>query len=381
MKIMIGADLVPTKSNELLFCNGDGEALAGKELYKLLKEADFRVFNLEVPLTDTYSPIAKCGPALIASTSTASGYKALGVDLLTLANNHIMDQGEQGLFSTIQMLQKNGIAYVGAGETLQAAQKPFVLEQDGRRIGVYACAEHEFSIADENMPGANPFDPLESLDHIAELKKQTNYVIVLYHGGKEHYRYPSPNLQKVCRKMIEKGADLVICQHSHCVGSEEKWQNGTIVYGQGNFLFDDSVSKFWQTSLLIELSVEDDVMLTYHPLKKRDNTVCLACGEEAEVILSAFYDRSVEIQEKGVLNRKYQDFSKEMLWSYLGAFHGKRTRKLWFRIINKLSGHRFAKWYLNKQYDKQALLKMQNYVECEAHREVFLDGIISKQKE
>lgn len=374
MKIMIGADLVPTNSNEMQFNNGNRLALVGEDLHNLLKQVDCRVFNLEVPLTDVVAPIDKCGPNLIAPTSAIAGIKAIGADLFTLANNHIMDQGEQGLFSTFQTLQENGIAYVGAGETLQTAQKPFILERDGHRIGIYACAEHEFSIANENMPGANPFDPLESLDHIAELKKQTDYVIVLHHGGKEHYRYPSPNLQKVCRKMVEKGADLVICQHSHCIGCEEKWQNGTIVYGQGNFLFDNSDSEFWQTSLLIELSVENDVMLTYHPIKKRDNTVRLACGEEAEEILTAFYDRSAEIQEVGILERKFQAFSEEMFWSYIGAFHGKRTKKMWFRIINKLSGHRFTKCYLSRQYDRQALLKIQNYVECEAHREVLLES-------
>lgn len=375
MKLLIGGDLVPTKSNIALFESADVGALLGEDLHKLLSNADYRIFNLEVPLTDVVSPIDKCGPNLIAPTATIAGIKAIGADLVTLSNNHIMDQGEQGLFSTIRTLQKNGIAYVGAGKDLHAAQKPFVLELDGRRIGVYACAEHEFSIADRDKPGANPFDPLESLDHIAELKQQTDYVIVLYHGGKEHYRYPSPNLQKACRKMVEKGADLVVCQHSHCVGCEEKWQNGTIVYGQGNFLFDNSESEFWQTSLLLELSVEGDVMLTYHPLKKQGNAVRLAEGKTAEKILSDFYDRSAEMQEEGALERKFHAFAEEMLWSYLSALQGKRIKKLWFRVINKLSGRRFAKWYLSKQYDRKDLLRIQNYVKCEAHREVLVLGL------
>lgn len=71
-----------------------------------------------------------------------------------------------------------------------------------------------------------------------------DYTIVLYHGGKEHYRFPSPNLQKYCRKFIEKGANIVICQHSHCIGCEENYKNGKIIYGQGNFLFDDSDDEY-----------------------------------------------------------------------------------------------------------------------------------------
>lgn len=375
MKLLIGGDLVPTESNISLFENADVKTLLGDDLVALLSSVDYRLFNLEVPLTDVISPIDKCGPNLIAPTATVAGIKAIGADLVTIANNHILDQGKQGLFSTMKTLQENKIAYVGAGENLETAKKPFVLERDGHRIGVYACTEHEFSIADTDRPGANPFEPLESLDHIAALKQQTDYIIVLYHGGKEHYRYPSPNLQKVCRKIVEKGADLVVCQHSHCIGCEEQWQGGRIVYGQGNFLFDHSESEFWQTSLLLEVAIDDNVMLTYHPLKKQGNAVRLAQGEEAEKILSAFYDRSAEIQEDGFVERKFRAFSEKMFWSYIGAFHGKKTKKLWFRIINKLSGRRFAKWYLSRQYDRQSLLRIQNYIECEAHREVFIDGM------
>ena len=148
------------------------------------------------------------------------------MDLLTLANNHILDQDQQGLVSTCSVLDAAGIAYTGVGQTPEEAAKPYIFECDGKRIGVYACAEHEFSIVTEHSAGANPIDLLETPDHVAALKEQCDYVIVLYHGGKEHYRYPSPNLQKVCRKLVEKGADLVVCQHSHCIGCEEKIPGG-----------------------------------------------------------------------------------------------------------------------------------------------------------
>ena len=154
----------------------------------------------------------------------------------------------------MNVLRKNGIAFAGAGSNLSDASKSYVVEIDGKKIGIYCCTEHEFSIATLTSAGANPFNPLESLDHIQDLKAQTDHVIVLYHGGKEHYRYPSPHLQKVCRKCIEKGADLVVCQHTHCIGCEEKYLNGTIVYGQGNFLFDYTESEYWQTGLLISLN-------------------------------------------------------------------------------------------------------------------------------
>ena len=103
MKIIIAADLVPTESNKELFNNADVDALIGSHLNNVLSEADYRIFNLEVPLTNVEAPIAKCGPNLISPPSTIAGIKALGVDFLTLANNHILDQGEQGLYSTIDI--------------------------------------------------------------------------------------------------------------------------------------------------------------------------------------------------------------------------------------------------------------------------------------
>ncbi len=267
MKFLIGADIVPTKTNQAIFESGQIEEIVDVGLLEILNDADYRIFNLECPLTDKHSPIEKCGPNLIASTASVNGIKVLGVDFVTIANNHIMDQGDQGLYSTIKVLQEANIAFAGVGDNLKEVWKPFIVTLGDKRVGIYCCAEHEFSIAEKDKPGANPFDPLHSPDHISELRGKCDYLICLYHGGKEHYRYPAPYLQKVCRKIVEKGADLVVCQHSHCVGCKEEYCGGTIVYGQGNFLFDNSDSDFWQTSLLISVEL-DTKKISYYPLQK-----------------------------------------------------------------------------------------------------------------
>ena len=372
MNILIGADLVPTKSNINEFESGKMNSLLGEDLKSLIVSSDYRIFNLEVPLTDKASPIDKNGPCLIASSNSINGYVDINVSFLTLANNHILDQGLQGLESTCKALEENDIPYVGVGQTPDEAAEPYIFECDGKKIGVYACAEHEFSIVSNKSAGANPFDPLESPDHVANLKAQCDFVIVLYHGGKEHYRYPSPNLQKVCRKLVEKGADLVICQHSHCIGCEEKYLNGTIVYGQGNFLFDHSESEFWQTSLLV--SVGDNFQIDYIPLVKRGNGVRLAEGDKAQEILDGFRQRSEEIKQEGFVEAEYKKFAASYVNNYLFAFSGAR-RSFAFRVINKLSGYRYAKWRMRRKYKKHTLLAMRNFVECEAHRELLLSGI------
>ena len=321
--LLIGGDLVPTESNIKMFSDGDVLQLLGYELLDVLVDANYRMFNLEAPITDTTVPINKCGPNLTISPATIGGIKKIGVDVFGLANNHILDQGNSGLESTINILEKNRIRHLGAGMNLFEAAKPLIIELGEKRIGVYACAEHEFTIAGENHPGANPFDPLESMDHIVKLKKDDcDYIIVLYHGGKEHYRYPSPYLQKVCRKMVDKGANLIVCQHSHCIGCRENYNNSTIIYGQGNFLFDLSDDELWQTSLLLEVSIEDGFFVKELPIVKKQNCIRMAKGKDAENILTNYRDRSLQILQDGFVDREYSKFASSMLNGYLGAFLG-----------------------------------------------------------
>lgn len=375
MNIVIGADLVPTKSNIELFEKGDIDTLIGRELKNKILSADYRIFNLEVPLTDESDPIKKCGPNLIASTKCIAAYKAMEIDLLTLANNHILDQGKKGLESSLSVLKKAGISYVGVGDSIKEASRPQIISCDDKRIGVYACADHEFTVATENEGGANPVDLLETPDHIVALKKQCDYVIVLYHGGKEQYRYPSPNLQKMCRKLVEKGADLVVCQHSHCIGCKEEYLQGTIVYGQGNFLFDDEENEYWQTSLLIMIS--DNFEVKYIPIKKNKNTVRLAKGDEAKNILEQFNLRSEEILDSKKVQQHYDELATYYKNYYLLSVM-KIKRGLLYRIINKLSKGLLEKTIINAAYNSMYRYILINYIECEAHSELLLH-ILKKQ--
>lgn len=371
-KIIIGADLVPTKNNFEYFKSGNVEKLIGKELIEKLNQADFKIFNLEVPLTNRETPICKCGPNLWAPTDTIVGLQAINPCFFTLANNHILDQGEQGLFSTMQVLDNANIKYAGAGKNIEEALQPYNIDINGIKVGIYCCAEHEFSIATSTRPGANPFDPLESLDHIVSLKEKCDYVICLYHGGKEHYRYPSPELQKTCRKIIEKGADLVVCQHSHCIGCEEKWLNGCIVYGQGNFLFDDSDSRFWQTSVLIEIDLLERG-IKYIPLQKTGSCVKLAGNDEGKKIISEMQTRSKQIQKTEFVEEEYSRLAKSMLFDYISR-DDIMLNSLIFKIFNKISGHQLGKKLIQKKLKRYSMCYINQY-HCEAHRELILKGL------
>ncbi len=378
MKIMIGADLAPTVLNFELFERGDVTTLLGEELYQTLHSADWRIFNLEKPLTDIQNPIVKWGSCLAAPSKTVNAIKRMKVTLFTLANNHIMDQGVKGLWDTCQLLSGNNIAYVGAGNTKKEACKPYILEKDGIKVGIYACAEHEFSIAEDEKPGANPFDPLESPDHVANLKNQCDHVIVLYHGGKEHYRYPSPILQRVCRKFIEKGADLIITQHSHCIGAMENYQGKIIVYGQGNFLYAvNNKSGCWNEGLLIGVEVDkQDLKIEFYPIVRTEKGVRLARGEEKENVLADFAARSEEIKDEKIVKRKYDALADEMLIGYESAMLGNIGKSFPFCVMNKISGYRV----INKIFSGKSIVALYNALTCEAHYDLLVTGIKKRMR-
>ena len=372
MSILIGGDFVPTTSNVELFENGKIQELFGERLLEIFGQADIIIFNLEVPLADAKSPIVKCGPILAAPPSTINTYKAIGTTILSLANNHIMDQGEQGLSSTIKTINHEKIRYVGSGNNLEDASKPLFFTCKETKYGLFACVEHEFSVATEDKPGANAFDPLYTLDQITETKEQCDFLIVLYHGGKEHYRYPSPGLQRVCRRLIEKGADLVICQHSHCVGCEENYKGGKIIYGQGNFLFDYRNEECWENGLLVRIN--DNNSIDYLPVVKTGNAVRLASEEESTRILSDFMARSEEILDNKAVEKHYRQFAETMVTPTMLTFLGKES--ILFRIANRVSRNRLREFRIRTRYSRsRGLLKIFNRICCESWRELTLKSL------
>lgn len=375
ISLIIGGDLVPTESNRKLFENNQIEKLIGKELKEELEKVDFRIFNLEAPITESNDKLLKCGPNLKIDPKSINGIKGLNPSLLTLANNHIMDFKEQGLKETIEVLTNNNINYVGIGENLSSLKKSHILENNGVKIGIYVCAEREFSIATDEICGVNPLELVENLEDIKELKSICNYVIVLHHGGKEYYRYPSPMLKKVCNKMVEYGADLVVCQHSHCVGSYEEYKNGKIIYGQGNFIFDMADNEYWNTSILVKLTLSKNgtKKLEYIPILKDKNKIKLAGLKEKEEILAGLKKRSIEIKDKRFIEKQYRKFSKEYIINYLYSISG--VPRLLRGIDKKILKNRL----LNYLY-KNKLTMVLNFIECEAHRELLIEGLKNKIK-
>jgi hypothetical protein len=374
-EMMICGDLCPTTDTEAHFKSGAYDKIFNDCLPDFEK-ADLVFGNIEFVLTDNPKPIKKSGPILYGATEYINIFKKAGFDVVSLANNHIKDCGEEGVKTTLDTCAKAGIDTFGAAADLRKAKQPYVKEVNGFKIGFIAFAEQEFNCAGENEYGANYFDPYEDLDLIAELKTIVDYVIIIYHGGIEYYQYPSPQLQKKCRRFVDKGADLVTCQHSHCIGTIERYHNKDIVYGQGNTLFGyKEGNDSWNQGLILKLQVHQDKLeMTYQGVKAiKEGGIRWMNSDENQVLSSEIAQRSKNVYDPKFIEKAWLQFCLKKESIYLPQYLG----------LNRYFIH-FNRWIQNKLisilYGEKYLRSSHNIMRCEAHNEV-IQTILTYQAE
>lgn len=316
VKLLFGADVVPTTEiSEKYFIDGDIKTLFG-EIPSIIKNYDRLLVNLECALTDSEKGIEKCGPNIKADKRCADTLKKLGVTDIMLANNHVYDFGRKGFKDTLEQLDRVKIPYTGVGENNEDCRKIHYFVEKGKRVAIVNVCEHEYSYALEDREGTNAYDPYLTMQDIRLAKKNADFVIAIYHGGKEHCHYPSPRLRNLCREMVLNGACVVLTQHSHCIGCYEEYEGGHIVYGTGNFHFAwPNKTDLWNTSLLVGVELGDSVDINFYPLRTVGATVDIATGDKAKEILDGFYARNEELKN-GAWKKGWREFCLSMKEMY-----------------------------------------------------------------
>jgi hypothetical protein len=207
----------------------------------VLREEGLTLANLESPLTGFGKGTSgKC--LLRASRLWAKELLTAGIGMVSLANNHIMDYGRQGLYETMSVLEEAGVQYVGAGKNERSAEAPLFLSHRGQGYAVLARCSGVVSspcYAGSESPGVAYLGMPKTMDMIRECKREGKTVILMLHWGLEHYSYPSPSVRKQAMELIEAGADLIIGHHPHVLQGVERIGSSLVSYSLGNFVFDD----------------------------------------------------------------------------------------------------------------------------------------------
>ncbi|MBN3522835.1 CapA family protein [Paenibacillus apiarius] len=223
----------------------------------LLQAADLSIGNLETPLTTDGVPAEEKDFIYKTSPLAAEAIANAGIDIVNLANNHTMDQGEDGLLDTFKALNKANVKYVGAGKDSREAYTPVIVERQGIKMAILGFTRvipDSSWYAGKNKPGvATTYEGTkeQAAKAIKEAKQQADLVIVIAHWGKEREDYPVEYQKELAQLYVDSGADLIVGGHPHVLQGFERYKDKWIAYSVGNFVFTlNELPKTWDTMVL-----------------------------------------------------------------------------------------------------------------------------------
>lgn len=362
MRVLVAGDYCPQNRIAALLEEGDYETVLG-EVKPIIDSVDYSIVNMECPIAygKEKSPLDR-----LSLSCKIDGLRALqwaGFNCVTLANNHFRDKGEEGITNTFNTCDSLGIDYVGGGKSLIEATNTLYKTISGERLAIINCCEHEFSLATDERGGSNPLNVARQYYAIQEARQKADYVIVIVHGGHEHYQLPSPRMVETYRFFVDAGADVVVNHHQHCFSGYEQYKGKWIFYGLGNFCFDmvNPPTEMWHEGYSVELQLEkNNIGFVLHPYIQ---------SKDKPTINLIPIDRTQGEIEK--LNQIIKDTTR--LREETNAYYQKSMVEVG-TLLNPWPTVRHTtlfKWLhlLPNVITKRWLMYLCNYCMCEAHRD------------
>lgn len=336
------------------------------EIHTLIAKADINIVNFEAASisdgTILSSRIKKSGPSLHQDSLSPKWIEDNGFTLVSLANNHILDYGDEGLSATKVSFKINTF---GAGDWADA-YRPYITTINEKKIAFLAFTHCEFGTLTDRWDrrfnnGAAWINHPDVDSIIISTRNAVDYLFVFAHAGVENITQPLPEWRDRYRAFIDLGCDGVIASHPHIIQGWEKYNGKPIVYSLGNFYFPKKIKKpdSWYKSLCVTLTVNDSIDIEITPLQFHDNIIYVdksmqTSNELIEVnrvltddILYMDYINNICLQMLDV----YDD-----LFEYGGYVKGNFKRVLKF-ILRQAAGR--------NRIDSVHLI---NNLRCESHR-------------
>lgn len=360
MKVLVAGDYRPSGEAEECFETGDFNSMLG-EVKNVTSKADYGIVNLEAPVVlHEAVPISKCGPALKSKACDLDALKWAGFNCVTLANNHFRDYGDIGVKDTINSCLNIGIDTVGGGRNLEEASQILYKTISGQRLAIINCCEHEFSIATDRASGSNPLNPIRQYYDIQEARQKADRVLVIVHGGIEHFQLPTPRMIETYRFFIDAGADAVVNHHQHCYSGYEVYKDCPIFYGLGNLFFFSSKDRSgkWTEGFIIIIDFSDTIpSFQLYPYIQN--------AEEWGVFFknSDYYDKDLCFLNENIENQEALEREIEKYYNH----NTNMISNVFEPIQNKYYLYAKNKGWLPSLISKRKLLHAKGVVNCESH--------------
>lgn len=255
-----------------------------EEVKPIIQSVDAALVNLETAVTESkLSPIRKSGPYIKTDNRILEVISKIGFTGVTLANNHFADYGADGMAESLQLLERYGLWYVGAGMNADDAAQTKYLQVGEKQIAIINACEHEFTIASNNQAGCNALNLIRQYKAIQNVKQKADYILLIIHGGVEHYQLPTLRMQETYRFFIDAGADAIINHHQHCFSGYESYQGKPIIYGLGNFFFDwQGQDANWNKGYMVKLSFGEGIEFELIPYIQNADIIGIKLMDEAD---------------------------------------------------------------------------------------------------
>ena len=282
---------------------GNIESCIGASLLAEMRGADICMVNNEFPYSDRGQPIEGKTFTFRSKPGNVKLLSQMGVDIVSLANNHAYDYGQDALLDSLDTLDGEGISRVGAGRNLEEAMAPVYFDINGTKIGILAATQIErlenpdTKGATENTPGVfrcfNETELSRLLEQIKQTKQQCDFLTVYIHWGTENtdeLDWAQPYQAKL---IAEAGADLIVGCHPHCLQGIDYMGDTPVIYSLGNFWFN---SKEVDTALL-KVTVQGDKLESIQmiPALQKDCSTNALDGAEGERVINYLQSLSENI--------------------------------------------------------------------------------------
>jgi poly-gamma-glutamate synthesis protein (capsule biosynthesis protein) len=354
--------------------------------FNINADASLLLFNLETPIIkEGYLPSKKAGPNLSSEELVLPVVNSGSTTVANLANNHIMDYGHKGLKDTLTECGKKKVLVIGAGENLEKARLPIIIEVDSKKIGIIGCCETQFGISTPWKPGVASLGPW-LYSTIKNIKYEVDIIIISIHGASEMSLWPSTEWQELLRSFIDAGSDIVHGHHSHVPQGFEEYNDGLIFYGLGNFVVDPKIWKDQHTlwSIVPEINVANEKLkyqINTSVISEDDNSIFVRKGtaEEFEKHKKYLEICNKPLNDKKLLTALWQEVSVRMYYlhyaKYMNFPEGNREwQKLSIRkrvksfLVGMREGIKGKRHFLAKSTQDELLLWYHLFA-CESHKD------------
>lgn len=249
-------------------------------------KADIAVANLESSFLKNASYEVLSGSfSFKANPRAVSSLNFAGFDVLSLANNHALNQGKQGIIDTTDILRENSISFCGIGLSEEEARRSVVIERKGVKFAFLCYAyPDDASIAKNERAGIANMNEEKMADDVKKNKNLADVIVVIMHAGTEYVTEPNLQQKDFARAAIDAGAGIVVGHHPHWPQTYEFYQEKPIIYSLGNLIFDQMWSNEVRQGLLLKMTWQKGIKeLKFIPIKIYDYGQPKLMEDEVEI--------------------------------------------------------------------------------------------------